>query len=159
MNTNNILMRNGVALWLIIHTRLSYAQIADFCSLHPLEVEELGNDHKNIQECNPISALLLSQEEIDRCEKDHSLSLKELAGSEYSKKRKGRDIALYNAVYWFVLNTELEARQISRFLKCTTSLVESVQSKTCKEYEDLVAIHPVTLGFCTSEEFDLFINK
>lgn len=159
MTANNILMKNGVALWLVNHSKLSYEQIAEFCNLHPLEVEAFKNDSKNIQECNPIASLILSEDNIKRCESDFSLSLKPFESVEYGRRRKNKDISLYNATLWMLENTELEIKKIAKFLKCTAILVESIKDKSFKDYSELVAINPITLGFCTTEELNALVNK
>src|ERR1700753_2407158 len=39
---DQILMPKATAVWLVDNTSMAFEQIADFCGLHPLEVEGLG---------------------------------------------------------------------------------------------------------------------
>ena len=39
----NPLMPKATAVWLIDNTALSFEQIADFCGLHPLEVQAIAD--------------------------------------------------------------------------------------------------------------------
>src|SRR5690606_8345506 len=64
--------------WLIDNTALTFDQIADFCGLHPLEVQALadGDVNSGIMGASPILSGELTQEEIDRCEKNANARLK-----------------------------------------------------------------------------------
>ena len=41
--TNGPLMPKATAVWLVDNTALTFDQIADFCSLHPLEVNAIAD--------------------------------------------------------------------------------------------------------------------
>jgi hypothetical protein len=43
-----LLMPKATAVWLIDNTALSFDQIADFCSLHPLEVQSIADGETGI---------------------------------------------------------------------------------------------------------------
>ena len=78
-----LLMPKATAVWLIDNTALSFDQIADLCSLHPLEVQSIadGETGIGIQGYDPVQNGQLTQEEIARCEADPSGRL-ELASSD-----------------------------------------------------------------------------
>ena len=78
---NTLLMPKATAVWLVDNTALSFDQIAQFCSLHPLEVKAIadGEAAQGIKGMDPIMTGQLTREEIARAEKDpdHRLKLSE----------------------------------------------------------------------------------
>ena len=71
------LMPKATAVWLIDNTALSFDQIADFCQLHPLEVQAIADDEVNpgMQGFDPVANGQVTREEIERCSTDESLRL------------------------------------------------------------------------------------
>ena len=67
-----LLMPKATAVWLIDNTALSFDQIADFCSLHPLEVQSIadGETGIGIQGYDPVQNGQLTREVITQCETD-----------------------------------------------------------------------------------------
>ena len=61
----DLLMPKATAVWLIDNTALTFEQIADFCSLHELEVQAIadGDVGAGIQGYNPVLNSQLSDEE------------------------------------------------------------------------------------------------
>jgi uncharacterized protein len=78
--TSNVLMPKATAVWLIENTSLAFNQIAEFCGLHPLEVQGIANEDvaKGIRGVDPIAQAFLSREEIARGEADEAYKLKPL---------------------------------------------------------------------------------
>ena len=76
--TDKPFMPKATAVWLVENTKISFKQIADFCSLHELEVKGIadGDVAKGIKAYNPILAGQLTREEIEACSKDSSKSIK-----------------------------------------------------------------------------------
>ena len=74
----SLLMPKATAVWLIDNTTLTFEQIAEFCSLHVLEVQAIadGDVGHGILGFDPILNGQLTQEEIDKCCDDTSLFLK-----------------------------------------------------------------------------------
>ncbi|MEC7651878.1 MAG: cell cycle transcriptional regulator TrcR, partial [Pseudomonadota bacterium] len=72
-----LLMPKATAVWLIDNTGLSFDQIADLCSLHPLEVQSIadGETGIGIQGYDPVQNGQLTREELERCEADPSARL------------------------------------------------------------------------------------
>ena len=72
-----LLMPKASAVWLIDNTSLSFDQIADFCSLHPLEVQSIADGEAGIgiQGYDPVQNGQLTQEELDRCQNDPTARL------------------------------------------------------------------------------------
>ena len=64
--TETPFMPKATAVWLVENTTLTFKQIAEFCSLHELEVKGIadGDVAKGIKAYNPILAGQLSREEI-----------------------------------------------------------------------------------------------
>ena len=75
--TSNVLMPKATAVWLIENTSLSFNQIAEFCGLHPLEVQGIANEDvaKGIRGVDPIAGGFLSREEIAKGEADETYKL------------------------------------------------------------------------------------
>src|SRR5690606_997864 len=76
--STTLLMPKATAVWLVDNTALSFQQIADFCSLHPLEVKAIadGDSATTIKGLDPVAAGQLSREEIAKGEADHNYRLK-----------------------------------------------------------------------------------
>src|SRR3546814_16701150 len=66
------LMPKATAVWLIDNTSLSFEQVAQFCGLHPLEVQGIadGEVATGIQGMDPVLSGELTRDEIQRCEAD-----------------------------------------------------------------------------------------
>ena len=71
-------MPKATAVWLVENTTLTFKQIAEFCTLHELEIKGIadGDVAKGIKAYNPILAGQLSREEIELCSKDTTKKLK-----------------------------------------------------------------------------------
>ena len=73
---SSLLMPKATAVWLIDNTALTFEQIAEFCNLHILEVQAIadGDVSQGILGFDPVLNGQLTQEEIDNCCNDSSLS-------------------------------------------------------------------------------------
>src|SRR3546814_6935090 len=71
------LMPKATAVWLIDNTSLSFEQVAQFCGLHPLEVQGIadGEVATGIQGMDPVLSGELTRDEIKRCEADPTARL------------------------------------------------------------------------------------
>src|ERR1700754_3444525 len=90
------LMPKATAVWLIEKTALTFTQIADFCGMHPLEVQAIadGEVAQGIVGYDPIANGQLTADEIRRAEADPDIHLrlaptalpapKRLRGSRYT---------------------------------------------------------------------------
>ena len=83
------LMPKATAIWLEENTTLTFDQIAEFCGLHPLEVQGIADGEVAIgmQGLDPVVRHQLTREEIERCAKDPTASLK-LAEQDLPKPMK-----------------------------------------------------------------------
>ena len=86
------LMPKATAVWLIEKTALTFNQIAEFCGMHPLEVQAIadGEVAQSIIGYDPVANGQLTQEEINRCEADPDRKLKLSANRmQIVKRSKG----------------------------------------------------------------------
>ena len=168
---NTLLMPKATAVWLVDNTALSFDQIAQFCSLHPLEVKAIadGESAQGIKGMDPINTGQLSREEIARGERDpnHRLKLLEPKVRVPESKRKGpRYTPLSkrqdrpNAILWLVRShPELKDAQISRLVGTTKATIEQIRNRTHWNSANLVPMDPVTLGLCSQIDLDIEVQR
>lgn len=168
---NKLLMPKATAVWLVDNTALSFDQIAQFCSLHPLEVKAIadGDSAQGIKGLDPVSTGQLSREEIAAGEADSGHKLKILdpkvrvpelkrKGPRYTPLSKRQDRP--NAILWLVRNhPELKDAQISRLVGTTKATIEQIRERTHWNSANLQPLDPVTLGLCTQIDLDLEVAK
>lgn len=168
---NQLLMPKATAVWLVDNTALSFAQIAQFCHLHELEVKAIadGDAAQGIKGLDPVSTGQLSRDEIAKGEADADYRLK-LQESKVrvpdTKRRGGRYTPLSkrqdrpNAILWLVRNhPELKDAQISRLVGTTKSTIEQVRNRTHWNASNLTPLDPVTLGLCSQIDLDLEVSR
>lgn len=168
---NTLLMPKATAVWLVDNTALSFDQIAQFCSLHPLEVKAIadGESAQGIKGMDPIMTGQLSREEIARAEKDtnHRLRLADPKVRVPEQKRKGpRYTPLSkrqerpNAILWLVRNhPELKDAQISRLVGTTKATIEQIRERRHWNMSALTPIDPVTMGLCSQIDLDIEVQR
>ena len=166
-----LLMPKATAVWLVENTGLTFKQIADFCTLHPLEVQGIadGDVAGGIRGVNPIQNGQLTREEIAKGEADENyrLRISEPKVKVAAPKRRGprytptsRRHERPNAIKWLVRNhPELKDAQIMRLVGTTKSTIESVREGTHWNAANLTAMDPVTLGLCSQIELDMEVRK
>ncbi|MGI9461815.1 MAG: cell cycle transcriptional regulator TrcR [Alphaproteobacteria bacterium] len=166
-----ILMPRATAVWLIDNTSLAFQQIADFCGLHLLEVENLADaDNSQLKGMSPILNGQLSKDEITRCEKDEKISLKlskvethdhlieERKGARYTPIAKRGNKP--DAILWLLKNhSGLSDSQIGRLIGTTLNTIKAIKHRTHWNMANLSAKHPVELGLCTKLELEKLVNK
>ena len=157
------LMPKATAVWLVENTTLSFEQIAAFCNMHELEIQAIadGDIASHIVGLDPVANGQLTKEEIERCEKDEKARLQLTAhedvshlgkkGIKYTPMSKREDRPA--AILWLLnKHPELDDMQIVRLLRTTRTAIESIRSKTHKNYDELEAKSPVVAGLCTEQE-------
>ncbi|WP_427024144.1 DUF1013 domain-containing protein [Aureimonas ureilytica] len=166
-----LLMPKATAVWLVDNTSLSFEQIAEFCTLHPLEVKAIadGEAAQGIKGMDPIITGQLTREEIVRAEKDprHKLKLAppkvrvpeaKRKGPRYTPVSKRQDRP--NAILWLVRNhPELKDNAISRLVGTTKHTIEQIRERTHWNSANLQPMDPVTLGLCSQIDLDLEVEK
>src|SRR5271170_1478077 len=85
------LMPKATAVWLIEKTALTFTQIADFCGMHPLEVQAIadGEVAQGINGYDPIANGQVTAADIKRCEADANGRLK-LAATALPVQKRGK---------------------------------------------------------------------
>ncbi|QQA42504.1 DUF1013 domain-containing protein [Pelagovum pacificum] len=165
------LMAKATAVWLVDNTTMSFKQIADFCGMHELEVQGIadGDVAAGVKGFDPIANNQLTQEEIDKAEKDslHKLRLKFNPASVGEEKRRGpRYTPLSkrqdrpNAILWLVkFHPELADAQISKLVGTTKPTIQSIRERTHWNISQMEPIDPVALGLCKQGELDAAVAK
>jgi hypothetical protein len=165
-------MPKATAVWLIDNTALTFEQIADFCSLHILEVKGIADgdvDH-GIRGADPIAAGQLSRLEIEDCQKDSSSKLKAIqkredlpdvarrVGKKYTPLSKRQDRP--DSIFWLVRNhPELLDSQIGKLVGTTKSTIQSIRDRTHWNSSNLTPVDPVSVGLCSQVDLDKAVQK
>jgi uncharacterized protein len=165
------LMPKATAVWLIENTTLSFDQIADFCGMHPLEVQGIADGEVaiGIVGKSPVESGQLSMDTIHACEKDASarLSLADDARKYMSNKVKGsrytpvaRRQDKPDALAWLLKNhPELGDAALVRLIGTTKSTIEAIRSKSHWNSQNIKPKDPVMLGLCTQVDLEASIAK
>jgi hypothetical protein len=170
--TANVLMPKATAVWLIENTSLAFNQIADFCGLHPLEVQGIANEDvaKGIRGVDPIAGGFLSREESHRGEADDTYRLKPLEQKRVDlpqvKKRQGRYTPIArrqdrpDAIAWFLKNhPEVPDSKVVKLIGTTKSTIDQVRNRTHWNSNNIKPVDPVSLGLCSQIELDATVSE
>jgi hypothetical protein len=165
------LMPKATAVWLVENTSLTFDQIADFCGLHPLEVQAIADGEVATQMLglDPVANGQTTAAEIERCQADPDARLKLLEtaippqyqrhkGPRYTPIAKRQDKP--DAILYLLRNhPELSDAQICKLVGTTKPTINSVRERTHWNSPNLKARHPVGLELCTLEELDQAVTK
>ena len=168
----DILMPKATAVWLVDNTTLTFAQVADFCGLHHLEVKGIadGDVAENMRGVDPISGGELTREQIQKAEADPDYRM-QVAASKIAHipqpKRKGARYTPVarrgdkpDAIAWFIRNhPEVTDAQISKLIGTTKNTINNVRDKSHWNSAEIKPVDPVTLGLCSQIELDEVITK
>ena len=167
-----ILMPKATAVWLVDNTSLDFAQIAEFCGLHLLEVNGIadGEVARDIRGADPIANGQLSREELDKAAADpkymmvaqksrHAELLKPTKKApRYTPVSRRQDRP--DAIAWFVRNhPEVADSQIARLLGTTKATIDQVRDRTHWNAANIKPVDPVTLGLVGQLELDALVRK
>lgn len=165
------LMPKATAVWLVDNTALTFDQIADFCGLHPLEIQALadGDVNAGIMGTSPIMSGELTAEEIARCEKTTTARLKMLKtdlpkprvrakGPRYTpvNKRQEKPNAIAHLLKTY---PQLADVQIAKLIGSTKPTIEAIRSKTHPLTSTIKPADPVMLGLCTADELEKALKR
>jgi hypothetical protein len=165
------LMPKATAVWLVDNTGLSFEQIADFCGMHPLEIQGIadGEVASTIIGVNPLNNGQLTKGEIERCEEDPKARLKLAVNAQkYIKKKvKGarytpvaRRADKPDAIAWILkYHPYMPDNQIAKLIGTTKKTIDAVRDRTHWNTQNLQAKDPVLLGLCTQTHLDDAIKK
>ena len=165
------LMPKATAVWLIENTTLNFEQIADFCGLHPLEVQGIADDEVaiGIVGQDPTANGQLTREEIERCQKDPSSRLKMLKqdipmpaprtkGPRYTPVSKRQDKP--DAIAWLLRHhPELSDAQVSKLIGTTKQTIAAVRDRSHWNSPNLRPRDPVLLGLCSQGDLNAAVTK
>jgi hypothetical protein len=165
------LMPKATAVWLVENTSLTFEQIADFCGLHPLEVQAIadGEVALQMQGLDPVGNGQTTAEEIERCQKDPEarLTLAPQAvpevlfkhrGPRYTPIAKRQDKP--DAIAWLTKNhPELTDAQISKLIGTTKPTIAAIRERSHWNAPNIKPRHPVSIGLCTMAELDAAIAR
>ncbi|MGE3142475.1 MAG: DUF1013 domain-containing protein [Hyphomonadaceae bacterium] len=169
---SNVLMPKATAVWLIENTALTFDQIADFCGLHPLEVQGIANEDvaKGIRGVDPIAGGFLSREEIARGEADGGYKMKPLEqkridvpvvkkkGARYTPIARRQDRP--DAIMWFLRNhPEVPDSKVVKLIGTTKATIEQVRERKHWNSSNIKPVDPVSLGLCTQIELDAVVSE
>jgi hypothetical protein len=171
MTTATPLMPKATAVWLVANTALSFDQIADFCHLHPLEVQAIadGEAAQSIKGLDPVLTGQLTREDIKKAEEDPNarLGVQEPRVRAPVAKRKGprytpvsRRQDRPNAILWLIRNhPELKDAAIMRLVGTTKPTIESIRNRSHWNSNNLQPTDPVALGLCSQIDLDFEVEK
>ena len=160
------LMPKATAVWLVENTSLTFDQIADFCELHPLEIQAIadGEVANQMQGLDPVANGQTTAEEIERCQADPAARLKlspqalppqvvKHRGPRYTPiaKRQDKPDAI---AYLLKSHPELSDAQISKLIGTTKPTIAAVRDRTHWNSPNIKPRHPVGLGLCTAQELE-----
>ncbi|HET6182355.1 MAG TPA: cell cycle transcriptional regulator TrcR [Acetobacteraceae bacterium] len=159
------LMPKATAVWLIEKTALTFTQIAEFCGMHPLEVQAIadGEVAQGIVGYDPVANGQLTMEEIRRCEADPEARLqllpshlpqpKRSRGGRYTPVAKRNDRP--NAIAFLLRNyPQLGDMAVVKLLGTTKETIQKVRDRTHWNSANIKPIDPVILGLCSQSDLN-----
>ena len=168
-----ILMPKATAVWLVDNSSLTFDQIADFCGLHPLEVNGIadGEVARDIRGADPIANGQLTREELEKAGKSpayrmvaqksrHAELLKpaKKSAARYTPVSRRQDRP--DAIAWFLRNhPEVTDAQIASLLGTTKSTIDSVRTRAHWNSTNIKPVDPVTLGLVGQLDLDAVVRK
>lgn len=159
------LMPKATAVWLIEKTGLTFEQIADFCGMHPLEVQAIadGEVAQGIVGYDPVANKQTSAEQIKQCEADPAARLKVLESSLPGTKRsKGarytpvaKRIDRPDAIAFVLRNfPQVQDAQIVKLLGTTKETIQKVRERSHWNSANIKPRDPVILGLCKQSDLN-----
>ena len=169
--SNAPLMPMATAVWLVDNTTLSFKQIADFCSLHEVEVQGIadGEVAKGIKGYNPIISGQLTREEIELSSENNGRPLQikskdvEVTSDEKKIKRyiplSKRQDKPDSALWLIRQHNMLKDSQIAKLVGITKNSVTSIRNKSYWNYNNLNPKDPVALNLFSQKDLVEALEK
>ena len=165
------LMPKATAVWLVENTALTFEQIAEFCGMHPLEVQGIadGEVAVSIIGQDPTANGQLDAQALKDAEADPSRSLvlakdahqymkKKTKGSRYTPVAQRADKP--NAIAWLIKHySHMTDAQISKLIGTTKNTITAVRDKSHWNTPNITPKDPVLLGLCTQTHLSEAIEK
>lgn len=163
------LMPKATAVWLIEKTALTFVQIADFCGMHPLEVQAIadGEVAQGIVGYDPVANSQVTLDEIRRCEADPQARLRLMASTiQVPKKSKGArytPVAKRNdrpdAIAFLLRNyPQLSDAQVVKLLGTTKDTIQKVRDRHHWNSSNIKPRDPVILGLCSQTDLNAMVQ-
>jgi hypothetical protein len=160
------LMPKATAVWLVENTALTFDQIAQFCGLHPLEVQGIadGEVATGIKGMDPVANGEVTRDEIERCQKDPSAKLQaaksdlpqpvsRTKGPKYTPIAKRQDKP--DGIAWVLRNhPEVKDAQLCRLIGTTKNTIQAIRDRTHWNAPNIRPRDPVLLGLCSQSELN-----
>jgi hypothetical protein len=163
------LMPHATAAWLVDNSSLSFAQIAEFCGLHILEIQAIADDTAatKLTGRDPVRAGELTHEEIEKGQADPDYVLKmhkapdpitRTKGPRYTPVSKRQDKP--DGIHWIIKNhPEVTDGQISKLIGTTRTTIAAIRERSHWNMANITPKDPVTLGLTTQRELDAAVAK
>jgi hypothetical protein len=164
------LMPKATAVWLIEKTALTFGQIAEFCGMHPLEVQAIadGEVAAGIVGYDPVVNGQLTLDEIRRCEADPNSHLrlaptanplpKRLRGARYTPVARRNDRP--DGIAFLMRNfPQLSDAQISKLLGTTKETIQKVRDRSHWNAANIKPRDPVILGLCSQSDLNAAVAQ
>lgn len=165
------LMPKATAVWLVDNTTLTFQQIADYCGLHPLEVQGIadGEVAAGIQGMDPIANGQLTKENLEAAEADASVALKlavrdlpepakRTKGPRYTPVAKRQDKP--DAIAWLLRHhPELSDSQVSKLIGTTKNTINAVRDRSHWNSPNIRPKDPVLAGLCSQTDLNAAVMK
>lgn len=166
------LMPKATAVWLVENTTLTFKQIADFCGLHPLEVQGIadGDVATGIIGDDPVAKGLITKEMLEAAIEDENAKLQLV--SDYDtyitaqKKVKSRYTPVArrqdkpDAIAWLIKNhPDMSDAQISKLVGTTKNTIQAIRNREHWNMQNIRPRDPVLLGLCLQSDLQVVIDK
>src|ERR1700712_5593815 len=151
------LMPKATAVWLIEKTALTFTQVAEFCGMHPLEVQAIadGEVAQGIVGYDPVANHQVTAEDIARAEKNADARLTVLSeknrvprrskGARYTPVAKRNDRP--DAIAFVLRNyPQLSEVQVIKLLGTTKETIAKVRDRSHWNSTNIKPRDPVILG-------------
>src|SRR3984885_6789752 len=164
------LMPKATAVWLIEKTALTFTQIAEFCGMHPLEIQAIadGEVAQGIVGYDPIANGQVTAENIRQCEADPNGRLKLAAtalpvpkrakGSRYTPVARRNDRP--DGIAFLLRNyPQLSEAQVGKLLGTTKDTIQKVRERTHWNSANIKPRDPVILGLCSQTDLNAAVAQ
>jgi hypothetical protein len=163
-------MAKATAVWLVDNTTLNFAQIAEFCGLHELEVQGIadGDVATGVKGFDPVANNQLDPIEITRAQDDplYRMKLKFNAAAVGEEKRRGPRYTPLSkrqdrpaAILWLVkFHPELSDGAIGKLVGTTKPTIQAIRDRSHWNIGQIQPIDPVALGLCKQSELDTAVQ-
>jgi len=151
------LMPHATAAWLVDNTGLTFAQIADYCGIHILEVQAIADETAATKYTgrDPVRAHELSMEEIEKGQNDPN---RRTRGPRYTPVSKRQDKP--DGIAWILKNhPEVSDGAIGKLIGTTRNTIGAIRDRSHWNSANIVPKDPVTLGLCSQRELDAIVAK